>query len=1037
MSNRRIAHSRTVPGLAALVAAVLTACGGGGSSAPPTPAMVSVTGVVATGSAEVGVVVTFIDAKGTTVTSIPTDATGTYTIPPGSYTFPAALIADTPSGTIVSVLAPTSAPADKSVSTANVTTLTTALASLLTNGQPTNTAALRAVKPSDVAAAISVLDASLVNVLAASGVSAALNPVTDPLTANGAGQDAVINAVSIIPGANGPTLVLTPNAAGQTPGSGIVLISATLTTPPAPLPAPPVSSVPPQTANNYLDYIQKALQDCLALGVAQRQTAARCTDVVDPAFRQNGYTTLPEAVPDFASSSLSTGTKVSLPKTLFFTSVNGQNQSIVRIYYTLNDGTQSSFTTHAQQLSAARTLSDGTSVTWDLIGNQQIYDAGVSSRLQRNLALDGAPGDVSFYVSGLVFNFNPDGPNAAAVNSVNITGPGLPAGGVWMRRNVVCNNGSNMALMGTLPASAPKSTAPINSTTAFYKWDYQPIQPGNTVTPGGAGIWAQTPIDVTTIPLYARYTFTPYNAAGTALPSFTKYNLSRPTPAAAAASVAWNALDPAFVAAFLSPTGAQAAAQGSTTVAWSANATATQPPQSVYVGASQSTATSFAETDGSAHVAPTANSIGVAASTAAATGLTVTCPGAFTPLQSVGDSRFVQLRLRDADGMQVVDGSTYTIAATALIGSYIDAAYYHDPHSGWQLVTPSVGQPLSTPLGFSSNEITVTFDGAGNFTATGTGNNDGTQVSGSSTGTVSSATPGTAWLVDGSVLIKANITNGDATHIDIIGKIGSGYTNADVNGKYTSVSFYNDPGNAQSNMVAQGSPMPVPRGIHSEVAVFQADGIGSLTPLSDVNNKDGVATTTTGGTPISYSVASDGSLSLGTGAPMLNLVGSGELVIGTRTIGAPVIITAAVKNGSGMSNASLNGTYAYVSYGFGLQTPQPTAPASGQTAPAPKGFRVAFGSATFDGVGTVTISGTSNQDGVVTTRPISSSNYSLAADGTLTIGAEVVGAVLSERRHRGVRQHVQRPGNWCRRTPITWRPPGGEPPGGRAHMHRL
>ncbi len=666
MTNRRNAHSRTLPGLAALVSAVLTACGGGGGSSAPPPAMVSVTGVVATGTAEVGVVVTFIDAKGTTVTSIPTDATGTYTIPPGSYTFPAALIADTPSGTIVSVLAPATAPADKSVATANVTTLTTALAALLTNGQPTNTAALRAVKPSDVAAAIGVLDASLVNVLAASGVSATLNPVTDALTANGAGQDAVINAVSIIPSANGPTLVLTPNAANQLPSSGIVLTSATLTAPPAPLPAPPSSSMPPQTANNYLDYVQKALQECLALGVTQRQTAARCADVVDPAFLQNGYATLPEAVPDFASSSLSTGTKISLPKTLFFTTSNGQNQSIVRINYTLNDGTQSSFTTRAQQLSSPRTLSDGTSVTWDLIGNQQIYDAGVSSRLQRNLSLDNAPGDISFYVSGLVFNFNPNGPNAAAVNSVNITGPGLPAGGVWMRRNVVCNNGSNMALMGTLPTSAPKSTTPINSTTAFYKWDYLPIQSGNAVTPGGAGVWAQTPIDVTTIQLYASYIFTPYDAAGTALPSFTKYNLSRPTPAAAAVSVAWNTLDPAFVAAFLSPTGAQAAAQGSATVAWSASTTAAPPPQTVYVGASQSTATTFAETDGNAHVAPTANSVSVAAGTAAATGLTVTCPGAFTPLQSVGDSRFVQLRLRDADGLQVVDNSTYTVVATGI-----------------------------------------------------------------------------------------------------------------------------------------------------------------------------------------------------------------------------------------------------------------------------------------------------------------------------------------------------------------------------------
>jgi hypothetical protein len=971
--------------------------------------MVSVNGVVSGGAPEVGVVVTLVDAKGTTVSSSPTDAKGSYAIPAGAYAFPVALTANAPSGVMVSVLAPATAPADNSSTTANVSTLTTALASLLTNGQPTNTAALTAVTPGEVAAAVGALDSVLKNVLAADQVSSTLNPVTDPLTANGTGQDAVIDAVSIVAGPGGPTLILAANAPNQAPSAAIALTAATITAPPAPLPAPPASSAPPATPASYIDYVRKALQDCVALPVPQRSTAARCTDVVDPAFKQNGYTNLADAVPDLASP-LSVGAAIALPNTLFFYSNAGQNQSIVRIYYTLSDGTQSSFTTHAQLLPSPRTLSDGSSVTWDLIGNQQDYDASINSRLQRNTAVDAA-GDVSAYLSGLAIDFNPNGPNAANVNSVKVTGPGLPSSGVWLRRTVVCNNGSNMALMGTPPTTAPTSTAPINSDTGFFRWDWKAIQTGATVSPGGQGVWAAAPVDVTTIPMYAAYTFTPYDATGTALTSFTKFNLAPPTAAAAGSATAWNTLSAAFVSAFLNPTGTQAAAQSTEVVSWSRNALAA-PPQTVYVGSLQSSATSYAETDGSAHIAPTATSVTVNPDTVAAANLAVSCPGTFAPLQSVGDLRYAQLRMRDTGGLQLVDQAYFSVktaASTAdalMTGSYFGVNYiFHS--TATQPAAPAVGQPLATPLGFSDIFLAGPFDGAGSFNFVVSANDDGTQSpAASTTGAYAITTTGTsnaltlqagsatprsgAVLADGSVAVAVALGSGTDPAIDAIARSGSGFSNASLNGQYTLVTFYNDPTNTQPNMVAQGTPMPVPTGFHSEVIALNADGAGNFS-ASGTNNRDGTAlppTTSTG----TYSVAPSGAVTVissnsAASPPSLNLAAGGVLGLLARQAGTPVNMGFLLKHGSGMSNASLKGTYAVALYSFdsrGSTSMEPLAPAPGAAAPVPKGFGCGLLTAVADGAGNISFTGTGNSDGVLQTVS-GQTTYTIAADGTITL----------------------------------------------------
>ena len=119
--------------------------------------------------------------------------------------------------------------------------------------------------------------------------------------------------------------------------------------------------------------------------------------------------------------------------------------------------------------------------------------------------------------------------------------------------------------------------------------------------------------------------------------------------------------------------------------------------------------------------------------------------------------------------------------------------------------------------------------------------------------------------------------------------------------------------------------------------------------------------------------------------------------------GDPEVLVGLKKAGS-FSNASLSGTYTFTDYYVNsgssnatsvVHISVPSVPYTNDlTVPIAKtGFTAELGTVTFDGVGGFTLSGTKNVDGVSSAKTQSGS-YSVAADGTLTLG-NMTGSVLA------------------------------------------
>jgi hypothetical protein len=272
-------------GVAAAVACVLFqlgGCGGGGSSStssstPPVTAT-SVGGTVATGTALVGATVTLIDATGAQATAT-TNTQGAYTISVQGMTAPFLIVASDAAGLsapLVSVLA--KLPAGTAPAVANVTTLTTAIAAMLTaSGKPidlASTGALAKVTLPSVQIATITLDTILAKILTQNGLqTAGFDPIGTAFTPNHTGADAVIDTVSLVSAANGGMLLLS-NAA---PGTTVALNNQT---------AQSITLAAPPAAANYLEPLASLLTACAANGTLNTS----CSPAIDSTYLEHRAT---------------------------------------------------------------------------------------------------------------------------------------------------------------------------------------------------------------------------------------------------------------------------------------------------------------------------------------------------------------------------------------------------------------------------------------------------------------------------------------------------------------------------------------------------------------------------------------------------------------------------------------------------------------------------------------------------------------------------------------------------------------------------
>jgi hypothetical protein len=615
---------------------------------PPVTGAATINGTVSGGGAVAMAAITITDSTGKTVAATAA-ADGSYSASVTGLTAPISVIATDPAGLTGPMLSVASSLPTSNSAVVNVTPITTAVAAMLVaNGNPyaiSRTSLAKLATPVALANAVSILNQALAPILTANGQSvSSFSPISTGFIANDTGPDAIAGAVNLLPYGAGYELVATAN-----PAQTFVLGSSAVA-PSTPLSAPPVTS-------NYLDFMQAELQKCLAVAIPSRAADPTCSGITDPNFLANGYTTLSTAVTDFGLGT-SVGATVALPKTLvFLTDTAGDQTAIVRFKYTLVDGTLGRMVVVMRQVPTGTTpvtLPDGKIANWTFYGNQGNYYAYINSRADRRTFLDGT---TSYYDFGLDLGFDPSGPNAANVNSVQVTGPGLPGGGIWIFRSSVCGTSTYMTISSSFHAGPPATgqASTTTSNTTVFRWSWAPIVSGTNFTPPTNQQWAASPVDSTTIPFASQYTFKLYDVGGQLITSFTRRNVSPAIDATYVASSEWPTLSPATAAAFLSPTGPLAAAQTSVMIGWT-NPPLGLPALEIHVGSGGS----VASVDGFGPPAGTTTSATVTAGVSNNGSITSLCTGSQFSAFATGVYRFIQIQSRDPSDVQVFDQNQYT-----------------------------------------------------------------------------------------------------------------------------------------------------------------------------------------------------------------------------------------------------------------------------------------------------------------------------------------------------------------------------------------
>jgi len=226
-------------------------------------------------------------------------------------------------------------------------------------------------------------------------------------------------------------------------------------------------------------------------------------------------------------------------------------------------------------------------------------------------------------------------------------------------------------------------------------------------------------------------------------------------------------------------------------------------------------------------------------------------------------------------------GATFSNAS--LSGDYGTEIYMYETGTT-QPSTTTVGTPANPPLGFTSTVSTLTFDGAGSVTATGTRNTDGTTGPDNGSDTYSVTSGGTfsmtnmtgTVLAGGSVLIWVSSGNNQPQIAISLKKSGTLGT-ASLKGDYGTVTYHFENGTTQPNTSTAGTPAGRPLGFISTASTLTFDGAGNVSVASGTRNTDGTASADSGsGT---YSVDPDGTYHMSAGSTFSGLVLDGGSVL--------------------------------------------------------------------------------------------------------------------------------------------------------------
>jgi hypothetical protein len=590
--------------LTVCAAAALVACGGGGGNNVP-PTMLS--GTVALGAAVPGAQVTISDADGATPDITGTaDGNGAYALDVSTLKPPLLVSA---SGTlngepvrIVAVVPTLSAAANN---TANVTSLTNAVAALIAPGGDLNAlsspAAIAAVDAAKLADATTLVVNTLKsNPVFADLLGAGFDPLKTPFTANGSGIDSVLDQLQVTVDTNGVTLTnLTARQSNDgTSPAPVLLTQAMVATPtqaPTLPPSEPSSNLPTVAE---MTAIAMKLEACLALPLEQRVTmdankkvtavpAAACNFGI-AGWKSDGGGWVERMGNDVFRYAANTGLKVGQPtiaavlappnysgKTFQHPYCNTQTCVIMYVPATTASGKASGFFFYLAKVAGK----------WEFVGNQLPYAMGVDQRLTRFVAVNttlAAANPTNYFLqdrfeSRIRLTFNPDRSTAdtSNVRAVVWKGPGLPAAGVVTHRSQRCGTADRF------PITNQEGLLTANNSSVLQWWNNNGVLEfvvdaakldGSPLTmPSPSTNWATNSAPSNqnyrsapftgTIPAWSVYTAEIYyysNSGNTPDEVIMVRNSTAYERASEGAGKNWPTLAAASIDAYLKPTGANA-----------------------------------------------------------------------------------------------------------------------------------------------------------------------------------------------------------------------------------------------------------------------------------------------------------------------------------------------------------------------------------------------------------------------------------------------------------------------------------------------
>lgn len=221
---------KLIAALACLSALAIAGCGGGGSSSPsegspvvPEPKILVIQGVAATGAAFSGGVVSVLDSRGQVVgTSEPVGDDGIFEVTLADGAVPPYVLVATRSSATGEVQTLVSVVENADVTTANVTPITTLIASRLSSsGDPSRLAEELAsgqvqITAEAVAQTVAEVRAILEPLLAASGTGD-FDPLRDPFATDGTGHDQLLDSIriTILPAETGANIEIAVKSVGS------------------------------------------------------------------------------------------------------------------------------------------------------------------------------------------------------------------------------------------------------------------------------------------------------------------------------------------------------------------------------------------------------------------------------------------------------------------------------------------------------------------------------------------------------------------------------------------------------------------------------------------------------------------------------------------------------------------------------------------------------------------------------------------------------------------------------------------------------